>query len=83
MQRYAAVAYSDQVALLDMVGRSADLASKTLKHVASLGASGKHPDNTKGQLVKLLGVSSMPDPYFFEVSLRIPNSVTADGTKAV
>ena len=69
-QQLAKKSYDDQLKLLSDLGISGDRANPTLKRIASLGASGKFPNNCHAELLKYLGEPSTPAPMLHKVALQ-------------
>lgn len=63
VQLESQAAYQDQVNLLTRLGLSIEYASESLRRMGSVGSHGKHEQNCKRDLVRLLGKPSFPEPY--------------------
>ena len=64
-------AYDDQLAVLNNVGASREFAQKSLKRLAGLGSSGRHPSNIKDQLVTMLGEPTTTRATCYNIPMKI------------
>lgn len=70
LQVIARKAYEDQVQILRRLGISEDCVDDTLKRIASLGSSGKHPGNCHSELLRFLGEPSTPSPMMHPIPIK-------------
>ena len=71
LQRAAALAYNDQKTLLRQVRCSVDMAQSSLRILASLGTHGRHEQNIKPELLRLLGAHVLSEPYVSPVPMAL------------
>lgn len=71
LQASADIAHQDQRSLLEMLGINVEYADATLRHLSTLGASGRHKQNIERDLKTYLGQPSVPKPFHANIHVKI------------